>query len=32
MILRRLVELERAIRGRQQDIGRMPRATRRHPL
>jgi hypothetical protein len=32
MILRRLTELERLVRGRAQDIGHMPRATRRHPL
>jgi hypothetical protein len=32
MILRRLTDLERAVRGPIQDIGRMPRATRRHPL
>jgi hypothetical protein len=32
MILRRLTDLERAIRGHQQDIGRAPRATRRYPL
>jgi hypothetical protein len=32
MILRRLTMLEREIRGRRQDIGHMPRATRRQPL
>jgi hypothetical protein len=32
MILRRLTDLERAIHGRRQDIGRMPHTTRRQPL
>jgi hypothetical protein len=32
MILRRLVDLEREIRGRKQDIGRVPPLPRRQPL
>ena len=32
MILRRLTDLEREVRGERQDIGRAPKATRRRPL
>jgi hypothetical protein len=32
MILRRLTDVERLLRGEKQDIGRAPRATRRRPL